>query len=134
MFETRDEQRVFVAVVTDTQWRTFCDAFDLAELGAMEALATNRLRVEAREWLIPQLADVLGRRTGVEICDLCEAAGVGFAPIRRPDELFDDPHLSQPEARVDVTLEDGTVTWLPGVPLELDGVRPRGDAEPATPR
>ena len=130
VFETRDEQRVFVAVVTDTQWRAFCDAFDLAELGAMEALATNRLRVEAREWLIPELAGVLGPRTCAEICDLCEAAGVGFAPIRRPDELFDDPHLSQPEARVDVTLEDGTVTWLPGVPLELDGVRPRGERNP----
>ena len=130
VFETRDEQRVFVAVVTDTQWRTFCDAFDLAELGTMEALATNQLRVEAREWLIPELASVLGRRTGAEICALCEAAGVGFAPIRRPDELFDDPHLSQPQARVDLTLEDGTVTWLPGVPLELDGVRPRGERNP----
>jgi crotonobetainyl-CoA:carnitine CoA-transferase CaiB-like acyl-CoA transferase len=130
VFETRDEQRVFVAVVSDTQWRTFCDAFDLAELGAMDALASNRLRVEARDWLVPQLAGVLVRHTRAEICDLCEAAGVGFAPIRRPDELFDDPHLARPEARVDVTLENGTTTWLPGLPLELDGKRPRGTRNP----
>jgi len=130
VFETSDDERVFVAVVTDTQWRTFCDAFDLAELAAREALATNQLRVESRGWLIPELAGILGRRTRAEICDLCEAAGVGFAPIRRPDELFDDPHLSRPEARVDVALEDGTVTWLPGLPLELDSRRPRGGRNP----
>ncbi|MGH2972432.1 MAG: CaiB/BaiF CoA transferase family protein [Gaiellaceae bacterium] len=130
VFEASHEEPVFVAVVTDGQWRAFCDAFGLAELAAKEALATNRLRVESREWLIPKLAALLGRRTRTEICNLCEVAGVGFAPIRRPDELFDDPHLSRPEARVDVTLEDGTATWLPGVPLELDGRRLPGRRNP----
>jgi crotonobetainyl-CoA:carnitine CoA-transferase CaiB-like acyl-CoA transferase len=130
VFETSDDERVFVAVVTDTQWRTFCDAFDLSELAAMDALATNQQRVESREWLIPELAGILRRHTRAEICDVCEAAGVGFAPIRRPDELFDDPHLSRPEARVDVDLQDGTVTWLPGLPIELDNERPRGGRNP----
>ncbi len=130
VFETSDEESVFVAVVTDSQWRTFCEVFGLVELAAMEALTTNRLRVESREWLIPELTGELARYTRAEICDLCEAAGVGFAPIRRPDELFDDPHLSRPEARIDVTLEDGTATWLPGVPLELDGRRLRGGRNP----
>ena len=130
VFETSDGERVFVAVVSDSQWRSFCEVFALAKLASMEALATNRLRVESRDWLIPELAEVLGRRTQTEICDLCEAAAVGFAPIRRPDELFDDPHLSRAEARVDVTLEDGTRTWLPGVPLELDGRRLPGGRNP----
>jgi crotonobetainyl-CoA:carnitine CoA-transferase CaiB-like acyl-CoA transferase len=130
VFETSDGERVFVAVVTDGQWRSFCEAFDLGNLAALDALATNRLRVDARAWLIPELADVLRRRTRGEICDLCEAAGVGFAPIRRPDELFDDPHLSRPESRVDVTLEDGTPTWLPALPLELDNRRLVGSRNP----
>jgi crotonobetainyl-CoA:carnitine CoA-transferase CaiB-like acyl-CoA transferase len=129
-FETSDDERVFVAVVTDSQWRAFCTAFGLADLAVMGGLATNRQRVESREWLIPELASVLGRRTRAEICDLCDAAGVGFAPIRRPDELFDDPHLSRPEARIDIALEDGTATWLPALPLELDGRRPRGGGNP----
>ena len=130
VFETSDEERVFVAVVSDTQWRAFCDAFDLADLAAQDALATNQLRVEAREWLIPELVNVLARRTRADICSICELAGVGFAPIRRPDELFDDPHLSRAEARVDVTLEDGTSTWLPGLPLELDNRRLPGRRNP----
>ena len=130
VFETSDDERVFVAVVTETQWRMFCDAFELAELAEMDALASNQLRVESRPWLIPKLARILGSRTRAEICEICEAAGVGFAPIRRPDELFDDPHLSRSEARVDVRLEDGTVTWLPGIPIELDSRRPRGGRNP----
>lgn len=130
VFDTSDDERVFVAVVTDGQWRAFCEAFDLAALAARDGLATNPQRVDAREWLIPELAEVLARRTLAETCELCEAAGVGFAPIRSPDELFDDPHLSQPGARVDVELEDGTRTWLPALPLELDGRRPRGRGKP----
>jgi crotonobetainyl-CoA:carnitine CoA-transferase CaiB-like acyl-CoA transferase len=130
VFETSDDDRVFVAVVTDTQWRAFCDAFGLSALAAVDALATNRLRVEARSWLVPEVAAALRRRTRAEICELCDAAGVGFAPIRRPDELFSDPHLSRPEARVDVTLADGRPTWLPGLPIELDGERLRGGAAP----
>jgi crotonobetainyl-CoA:carnitine CoA-transferase CaiB-like acyl-CoA transferase len=130
VFDTSDHEDVFIAVVTDTQWRTFCDAFDLTELYGTAALATNRLRVEAREWLLPKIAAVLAHRTRTEICDLCEAAGVGFAPIRRPDELFDDPHLSRPEARVDVTLPSGASTWLPALPIELDNRRLRGGLNP----
>ncbi|MGH2933698.1 MAG: CaiB/BaiF CoA transferase family protein [Gaiellaceae bacterium] len=130
IFETSDDESVFIAVVTDTQWRTFCDALGLPDSSAMDALATNRLRVEARDWLVPEVAAALRRHTLTEICDLCDAAGVGFAPIRRPDELYSDPHLSRPEARVDVTLADGTTTWLPGIPIELDNQRPLGSLSP----
>jgi crotonobetainyl-CoA:carnitine CoA-transferase CaiB-like acyl-CoA transferase len=130
VFEASDGHPVFIAVVTDRQWRAFCEAFDLSELAEQEALATNRLRVEARGWLIPALADALGRRSHAEICELCDSAGVGFAPILRPDELFDDPHLNRPEARVEITLEDGRDTWLPALPLELDGRRLSGRRNP----
>jgi crotonobetainyl-CoA:carnitine CoA-transferase CaiB-like acyl-CoA transferase len=130
VFETSDGESVFLAVVTDTQWRTFCAAFGLSELGEMEELATNRLRVEARDWLLPRLAAVLRVRTLEQICDVCEAVGVGFGPIRAPHELFDDPQLARPDARVDITLADGTATWLPALPIELDHRRLRGRLEP----
>ena len=130
IFETSGDGQIFLAVVTDTQWRAFCAAFGLEALGELEVLETNRLRVEARDWLLPELAAVLKLRTLEEICDICEAVGVGFAPIRAPHELFDDPQLAQPDARVDVTLEDGTQTWLPALPIELDHRRPNGRLNP----
>ena len=129
IFETRDDERVFIAVVTDGGWRAFCDALGRSDLAA-DGLATNRLRVDARDWLLPELAGAVAQHTLAEICDLCDGAGVGFAPIRRPDELYEDPHLSRPEARVDVTLADGRASWLPGIPLELDDERPRGALSP----
>ena len=130
IFETLDGEQVFLAVVTDTQWRTFCAAFGLSELGEMDTLATNQLRVAARDWLLPELAAVLRLRTLAEICEVCEDVGVGFAPIRAPHELFDDPQLARPEARVDLTLADGTATWLPSLPIELDHQRLRGRLDP----
>jgi crotonobetainyl-CoA:carnitine CoA-transferase CaiB-like acyl-CoA transferase len=130
IFETSDGEGVFLAVVTDTQWRAFCAAFGLHELAENQALATNALRVEAREWLLPELSVVLKLRTLAQICDVCEAVGAGFAPIRAPHELFDDPHLARPEARVDLTLPDGTASWLPSLPIELDGRRLRGRLDP----
>jgi crotonobetainyl-CoA:carnitine CoA-transferase CaiB-like acyl-CoA transferase len=130
VFQTSDGEPVFIAVVTDGQWRAFCDVFGLTELAGMDELGTNRLRVESRDWLVPRIAVALGRRTRADVCESCERAGVGFAPIRRPDELFDDPQLSRPEARVDIALEDGTATWLPALPLEFDGRRLLGGLDP----
>jgi crotonobetainyl-CoA:carnitine CoA-transferase CaiB-like acyl-CoA transferase len=130
IFESSDGERVFLAVVTDTQWQVFCAAFGLHALAENEALATNLLRVEARDWLLPELAAALRRRTLVEICEVCEAVGAGFAPIRAPHELFGDPQLARPEARVDLTLPDGTSSWLPALPIELDHRRLPGRLDP----
>lgn len=130
VFEASDGNGVFIAVVTDRQWSSFCATFGLSALVEMPELSTNRLRVESRDWLLPRVAAAVGQRITAEICDLCEAAGVGFAPIRRPDELYDDPHLSRPGARVEVTLADGRSTWLPALPLELDSRRLIGGTDP----
>jgi crotonobetainyl-CoA:carnitine CoA-transferase CaiB-like acyl-CoA transferase len=53
-----------------------------------------------------------------------EALGLPFAPITRPAELFDDPHLNAAGGLVEVTIADGSSTRLPALPLELDGARP----------
>jgi crotonobetainyl-CoA:carnitine CoA-transferase CaiB-like acyl-CoA transferase len=46
-----------------------------------------------------------------------------FAPIVRPDELFEDPQLNVPGAMIEVTMEDGRKTRVPALPLEVDGKR-----------
>ena len=47
IFDVSDGQ-VFVGVVTDTQWRVFCEAFGLQDLLADPAFATQSLRVADR--------------------------------------------------------------------------------------
>jgi len=89
-FRTADGEQVFVGVVTDTQWRIFCESFDLPELLADPALRTNPQRVEARSRIIPVVAGIFARMTKQEVMARCEALGLPFAPIAKPEDLFDD--------------------------------------------
>jgi crotonobetainyl-CoA:carnitine CoA-transferase CaiB-like acyl-CoA transferase len=124
VFDTADGSQVFVAVVSDTQWAAFCDCFGLAELRAAPGLGSNRERVLRREDFMPRVRAIFAAMTRDDIIAACERIGLPFAPIMRPHDLFDDPHLNHPGAMVDVTLPDGRVSPVPALPLEIDGVRP----------
>lgn len=123
VFATKDGEQVFIAVVSDTQWRAFCEAFKQPELTADATLATNPQRVASRDRLIPKLREIFGTVSRTEIAALCEKFGLGYAPITRPHELFDDPQLNRPGSMVEVTLPDGRASPLPALPIELDGKR-----------
>jgi crotonobetainyl-CoA:carnitine CoA-transferase CaiB-like acyl-CoA transferase len=58
-----------------------------------------------------------------EISRICEASSIGFAPIRRPDELLDDPQLAGAGAMIEVSLPGGGSSLLPALPIEMDGRR-----------
>jgi crotonobetainyl-CoA:carnitine CoA-transferase CaiB-like acyl-CoA transferase len=121
VFETADGASVFVGVVSDAQWRAFCQAFDLA-LGADESLATNNARVQARERILPQVRALFAGLPQAELMERLETVGLPFAPVARPEDLFDDPHLNA-GGLVELTLPDGRRTALPGLPLEMNGQR-----------
>jgi crotonobetainyl-CoA:carnitine CoA-transferase CaiB-like acyl-CoA transferase len=119
---TKDGDRLFVGVVTDTQWEVFCRAFGAAELAADARLKTNADRVKAREWLLPRLGEIFKQHDKQALSVKLEAIGLPYAPITRPRDLFDDPHLN---AGGMVETEDprGYSFRVPGLPLELDGKR-----------
>jgi crotonobetainyl-CoA:carnitine CoA-transferase CaiB-like acyl-CoA transferase len=122
IFSTKDGDRLFVGVVTDTQWEVFCREFGAAELAADARLATNGLRVRAREWLLPRLQAILARHTKPELEEKLEAIGLPFAPITRPRDLFDDAHLNA-GGMVETRDPRGTTFKVPGLPLEMKGAR-----------
>ncbi|MCZ8186240.1 MAG: CaiB/BaiF CoA-transferase family protein [Beijerinckiaceae bacterium] len=124
VFDVADGSQVFVGVVSDTQWSAFCTAFGLDDLLADPALATNRDRVLARERFMPRLRALFAARSRAEILAECERIGLPFAPINRPEDMFDDPHLAHPGAMVPVTIPGGGPARAPALPLEFDGVRP----------
>jgi crotonobetainyl-CoA:carnitine CoA-transferase CaiB-like acyl-CoA transferase len=126
IFETADGGQVFVGVVTDTQWPAFCKAFGLEELAEDPTLATKQLRVEARHRTIPRIEEALRKWTKPALMARCEELGLPFAPIGKPAELFDDPHLKGSGGLVDLTLPDGRKVALPALPISLDGARPHG--------
>ena len=124
VFETADGEQVFVGIVSDSLWEKFCAAFSLSELAANPDYRTNSQRVLARESLLPQVRDLLKGFTKAELVDRLERIGLPFAPIGKPEELFEDPHLLASGGLGEVTLPDGRHTRLPLLPVELDGQRP----------
>jgi crotonobetainyl-CoA:carnitine CoA-transferase CaiB-like acyl-CoA transferase len=122
-FKTSDGEMVFVGVVTDTQWKIFCDAFGLADLFADPSLKTNPQRVEARPRVIPVVTALFAKMTKLELLAKCEKLGLPFAPITKPEDLFDDPHLKASGGLADITLMNGVKTQVPIMPIEMDGRR-----------
>jgi crotonobetainyl-CoA:carnitine CoA-transferase CaiB-like acyl-CoA transferase len=123
IFDTAEGGQVFVGVVTDTQWQVMCREFDLAELASGPSLATQAERVAAREHTLPLIAARFRAMTASALMARCEALGLPFAPIARPVDLFDDPHLNASGGLVPLTLPDGRAVKLPALPLALDGER-----------
>ena len=127
VFTVRDGGQIFLAAVSDAQWQAMCDALALDDLKADPALATNNDRVRQRARLLPVLAARLAGYTAAELALIFERAGLPFAPISRPQDLLDDPHLRATGGLADLVLPDGeraggTVkTTL--LPLALDGQR-----------
>jgi crotonobetainyl-CoA:carnitine CoA-transferase CaiB-like acyl-CoA transferase len=124
VFDTKDADKIFLGVVTDTQWKMFCEAFGQRELLADASLATNNLRVTARPTLLPKVQSVVIQFTKAEMVERCERIGLPFAPITRPGELFEDRHLVASGALMTHTNpETGAKAPLPGLPVEIDGRR-----------
>jgi crotonobetainyl-CoA:carnitine CoA-transferase CaiB-like acyl-CoA transferase len=123
VFETGDGQQIFIGIVSDTQWRAFCERFGLPDLLSDPALATNPQRVKARDAFMPRLRALFASMPRAALAEAVEAIGLPFAPIMRPEDLFDDPHLQHPGTMVPVTLPDGRASRVPALPLEMDGRR-----------
>ena len=124
VFETRDGESVFLGVVSDQQWLKFCKATALDALAVDDRYRTNALRVAARDQLLPIVRKLLLNMDSGELLKLLEEVGLPFAPIRRPEDLFDDPHLLASGGLGEVELANGTRTSLPILPLEMAGRRP----------
>ena len=124
VFQTLDEP-MFIGVVTDALWEKFCGLFGLDDLWADESLRANNQRVLERDRILPPIRELIATMTRAQIIDLLEGTGLPFAPINRPEDMFDDPHLATGGLEP-VTLDDGTQTKLPTIPLEMNGKRPGG--------
>ncbi len=59
-----------------------------------------------------------------ELSPKLEAAGIPYAPIVRPDQLLDDPHLNASGGLVPMETDDGGTTDVVLLPLTMGGRRP----------
>lgn len=127
VFDTGDDDQVFVGVVSDKQWQEFCEAFGLDAFAADDSLATNVDRVTHKDRILPVIKETFRGYTKQELMEKLETIGMPFAPIAKPEELFDDPHLNAGGGLLPVTVTDGErageTARLPALPLEMAGRR-----------
>ncbi len=127
VFTVKNDEQIFLAVVTDTSWKIFCQIFGFQDLFADERITSNNLRVEAREWLIPELRARLKGYSAQTLADLFEQNGLPYAPISKPHELLNDPHLTETGGLARIRLpdpqEDRIEGLTPLLPLVMDGER-----------
>ena len=124
VFNVKNDEQIFLAVVSDSQWIAFCHAFGLNSLLADVRLSSNNDRVLAREWMIPMLRNRMALHSAAELGAMFEENSLPFAPITKPQELFADPHLLATGGLAAMALPDGRTTHAPLLPITLDGERP----------
>jgi crotonobetainyl-CoA:carnitine CoA-transferase CaiB-like acyl-CoA transferase len=124
VFTLAEGAQLFIGAVSDKQFQTLCRVIDRPDLATDPALATNAQRVGVRPELLRHLGETMAHRGIAELSAQLEAAGLPYAPITRPDQLVDDPHLLASGGLAPMQAEDGTDTQVVLLPLLMGGRRP----------
>lgn len=133
LFTSADGEQIFIGLTSDRHWFRFCDIFSFIDLRDSETLATNSLRVDARETLIPDLAQRLSTMSSADILTKAETAKIPFAEVKKPGDLFDDPQMNAEGNMVATLLENGMTAKLPSIPVRIGGRYSRLRHQPPVP-
>jgi len=118
LFRAADGKQVFIGITSNRHWETFCAEFAQAELGANPALQDNEARTRARDWLLPQVQEIVGRYACKELMNKLDKAEVPYAPVNTPADLYEDPYLMGDNNRLlPVNMGQKTLR-LPALPIE----------------
>jgi len=121
IFETAADGRIFIGVVTEGHWQSFCREFGLQEFLDDPTLRTTTDRILARAKILPRVAEEIRRSTMAELSAKLDALNICFSPINRPEDLFDDPHVLRPGGLVSNVNADGAPFRVPALPIEWNG-------------
>lgn len=121
IFDTADGRQLFLAVVTDGHWQAACRLLDLEDLLDDPALQGQMDRINNRATFLPRFAEAVKAREMDDLCARLDAANIAFAPINRPQDMFDDPHVRRPGGLTPSHNADGTPFRTPSLPMEFDG-------------
>jgi len=121
IFDTAGGDRIFIGVVTEGHWQSFCREFGLQEFLDDPTLRTTTDRILARARILPRVAEAIKRRTMPELAAKLDALNICFSAINRPEDLFDDPHVLRPGGLVNNIDADGAPFRVPALPIEWNG-------------
>jgi crotonobetainyl-CoA:carnitine CoA-transferase CaiB-like acyl-CoA transferase len=121
IFETAGGERIFIGVVTEGHWQSFCREFGLLEFLQDPALRSTTDRILARARIIPRVAEVIGRCDAAELSAKLDRLNICFSPIHRPEDLLSDPHVLRQGGLVNATNHNGAGFRVPALPLQWNG-------------
>jgi crotonobetainyl-CoA:carnitine CoA-transferase CaiB-like acyl-CoA transferase len=107
---------VSALIYNDKHWSLFVDAVKPAWVDGGMATLDQRSRQIDRIYSL--LAETFLERTTAEWLDLLRGLGIPAAPIRTPDELFDNPHLNAVGFFETVDSRHGKIRF-PGIPTSF---------------
>jgi crotonobetainyl-CoA:carnitine CoA-transferase CaiB-like acyl-CoA transferase len=123
IFESADNEKIFVGVVSDSLWKMFCSEFELTDFTNDSSLDSNNQRVEQKDRVLPVIRAMFAGLDKVEMIARLEKVGIPFAPVNRPADLVEDPHMNASGALLEITLSDGERVGqkvkVPAIPLEM---------------
>jgi crotonobetainyl-CoA:carnitine CoA-transferase CaiB-like acyl-CoA transferase len=118
-FKASDGEMIFVGLTSDNHWRRFCHHFDRSDMLDNPKYSNNQLRVKERPVIRAMVAECVGTLTMPELTKLFDEIGIPFAPVAKPGDLFEDPHLNAGGRMLDVAFKDGVRAKIPRMPLEV---------------
>jgi crotonobetainyl-CoA:carnitine CoA-transferase CaiB-like acyl-CoA transferase len=121
IFETAGGERIFIGVVTEGHWQSFCREFGLQEFLDDSTLRTTTDRIMARSKIIPRAVEVIKRWNAAELSAKLDALNICFSPINRPEDLFSDPHVLRPGGLVNNINANGEAFRVPALPVQWNG-------------
>lgn len=123
VFNTAQGEKLFVGVVSDSQWKIFCQEFEFTQFSANPNLDTNAGRVEQRDHIIPLVSAKFASLSITELTAKLEKSGLPYAPITKPEQLLEDVHLNNSGGLLNVELPNGQSALLPALPISMAGKR-----------
>ena len=118
-YTTSDNKTIFIAITSDNHWRAFCREYQLDDLLNDPTLKTNPQRAGQHDRLALVVDKLVKARTYASMAEALERLKIPFAPLAKPADLFDDPHLNQGGHMLDMQFANGQRANIPGLPLEM---------------
>ncbi|MCC8953985.1 CoA transferase [Bradyrhizobium sp. Pear77] len=121
IFDAAGGDRIFIGVVTEGHWQSFCREFGLTEFADDPTLRSTTDRIMARDRIIPRVAEVIKGWNVADLSARLDALNICFSPINRPEDLLQDPHVLRPGGLVNNVNADGKPFRVPALPVEWNG-------------
>ena len=114
-----DDKWISIAVKTDEEWRSFCDAIGNPPWAEDARFSDGSNRLRNQDELDKLVSGWTLEFTYYEVMDILQKAGVAAAPCLDLTERFSDPHFEERETHLQVEHSATGVDIIAGIPFKL---------------